>query len=326
MFGMSDKGIVEPNHTRDAGYVDVDGGHKLYFERWGATAGVPVIVLHGGPGGAFNDTHKKLFNPTKHNVLFFDQRGSGKSVPAGRLENNTTADLISDIDCLRDKLGITGSMNVAGGSWGSTLALLYAQHRTENVRSLMMWSTFLGSRREIHDPLDEQTRDRRFPHPRAWQQLVRLIPRAFRNDSQKIMEYMLAALNSMDAAKAWELAVAYTVYDIATCNSPSYDEAKVRQEAEDDPNVVHAARIQMYYFVNSCFLSDNQVINNIGKVKAVKANVVHGLDDWCTRPKASEDLKKAYGPNMTLQLVKSGHLRSDPEMTKALRAISDRLT
>lgn len=323
---MDDLDIGELNHTRDAGQVDVGGGHKLHFERWGAARGAPVIVLHGGPGAAFNETHKRLFNPTKHDALFFDQRGAGRSVPAGRIESNRTADLISDIDRLRDHLGIRGSMNVAGGSWGATLAMLYAQHRPENVRSLMMWSTFLATRKEIHDPLGLQTRDRHFPHPRAWQQLVRLIPRELRNDPQRIIEYALSVFNSMDAVKAWELAVAYTVYDMATCNSPTYDEARVRREAEDDPNVVHAARIQMYYFANGCFMSANQIIDNIGKIKAIRANVVHGIDDWCTRPKASEDLKRAYGPNMTVQFVRSGHLRSDPEMTKALQSISERLT
>lgn len=313
-------------HVLKSGFINAGSRHELYFEEWGASAGVPVVALHGGPGSSFNATFKQLFDPTRHRVFFFDQRGSGKSLPTGRIENNTTTDLVSDIDRVRAELGVVGAVNVAGGSWGATLALLYAEHRPENVRELMLWSTFLATKKEIYDPLGEQTSDRKFPHPSAWHQFIRLVPRQLRKDPQKIIEYSLSVFNSMDAAKAWELAVAYTAYDIATCNSPSYSERKVREEAESDSNVVHAARIQMYYFANGCFIAENQILNNVARIRGIKASVVHGVDDWCTRPKASADLQKAYGQNMTVKYVKSGHLRSDPEMKKALQAIANGLS
>lgn len=316
---------LSDEHLLNSGYIKVGGGHELYFEEWGASKGVPVVVLHGGPGSSFNVTFKNLFDPRQHRLLLFDQRGCGKSFPAGRLHENTTAHLLDDIDRIRARIRFAETANIAGGSWGSALALLYAQHRPEAVKELMLWSTFLGTEKEIYDPLGTQARDPKFPHPSAWKQFIRLIPRQMRSDPEKIIHYSLSVLNSMEASKAWELAVNYTVYDIATCNSPTYNERAVRAEVESDRNVVHAARIQMYYFANACFVAESQVLDGTSKIKGIKASVVHGLDDWCTRPKASEDLKRSYGENMSVQYVKSGHLRSDPAMTKALQGVASRL-
>lgn len=309
-------------HVFNAGYVIVGGAHELYYEEWGKPDGIVVMVLHGGPGASFNETHKALFDPSQHRVVLFDQRGCGQSKPLGQIANNTTSDLIKDIDQVRAKVGISTPMNLAGGSWGSTLALLYAQHRPETVKELMLWSTFLGSKEETYAPLGTQTKDGKFPHPGSWRRFIRLVPRQYRRDPAAIIAYALGVFNSMDTTKAWELAVAYNVYDLATCNSPTFDEAKARADAENDPAVIHAARVQMHYFHHLFFIQERLLLDQIGRIRGIKASVVHGLDDWCTRPKASADLQKAYGPNMSLKYVKSGHLRSDPEMKKALQAIA----
>jgi proline iminopeptidase len=309
-----------------SGFVAVGDGHELYFEEWGNPSGVPVLVLHGGPGNAFNETHKRLFNAKKHRVILFDQRGTGRSTPAGTITNNTTVDLVNDINRVRTMTGLHGPTNIAGGSWGSTLALVYAEAYPENVKELMLWSTFLATAKEILDPLGRQPMDPSAPHPGMWKKFIAHIPREFRNDPQKILDYCLSVLNSMDPIKAWDLAVAYTVYDTATCNSPEFDEEKVRAEAQGDFGVIGARRIQLYYFKHRCFLTENQILQNIGRIRNIKASVCHGLDDWCTRPRVSTELKRAYGDRMTLKFVKSGHLRSDPELARALQEISNQLT
>lgn len=321
-----EKGRAANDPVLRSGHLKVGDAHELFFEEWGNPNGATVVVLHGGPGGYFDVSFKRLFSAERHRVILFDQRGSGRSRPTGTLANNTTADLIEDINHVRVAMGIAGPMNLAGGSWGSTLALLYAQEHPANVKELMLWSTFLATKAETRALFGKWARDRGFPHPRAWKQFIDWIPRHLRRDPAGIIAYVLTTLNSMDAVRAWELAVAYAVYDLASCNSPAFNEASARKDAEDNPNVVHSARILAYYLHNNCFVTEGQILSQMRRIRSIKANVVHGVDDWCTRPEASNDLKRAYGANMTVRFVKSGHLRSDPEMTKALREVASELS
>ena len=298
-------------------YILKNGVVRLAFPSWSCMAAQATRSTR----------HTSDFDPTKHRVLLFDQRGVGRSRPTGVTAANTTSELIDDINRVRAATGLHAPTNIAGGSWGSTLALLYAQSHPEGVKELMLWSTFLATTSEIHGPLGKYLLDRSAPHPGIWKKFIELIPKEFRRDPQKIIEYCLTVLNSMDAVKAWNIAVAYQVYDIATCNSPEFNESQVRTQAENDFGVIGETRIQLYYFKNRCFIADNQIIGNIEKIRGIKANVCHGLDDWCTRPAVSTKLKQAYGDRMTLTFVKSGHLRSDPEVVaKALQRVANQLT
>ncbi|MFO0450543.1 MAG: alpha/beta fold hydrolase, partial [Pseudomonadota bacterium] len=296
--------IVAPPFN--SGHLSVGDGHLVYFEEWGSKGGVPILVLHGGPGASFNDSHKALFDPRRHHVVLFDQRGCGKSTPSGKLAFNDTLTLLNDIDLVRNHVGFQKPINVAGGSWGATLALLYAEQRPDTVRELLLWSTFLGTKDEAHAPLGKQPLDPNFPHPHAWQQFIKLIPARHRATPAEIIEYSFATLNSLDFFSAFDLAVAYSVYDTATCNSPSFNETATRKSAEDDPLTLIAAKVQLYYFHNNFFIQEGAILTNLPRIRHIRANVVHGRYDWCTLPRASELLRDTYGDRMTLHLVDSG--------------------
>ncbi len=310
----------------NSGYVEVSGGHEIYYEEWGNKDGIPIMVFHGGPGSSFNYSFKKLFNPIKHRVILFDQRGCGKSRPPGKIEHNTTQDILNDINVLREKLNITGPMNIAGGSWGSTLALLYAIQNPQNVKELVLWSTFLGTKRESAEVIDEHPHNPDFPYKSQFEKLRALIPEDRQSSMKEMFTYCMEVFLSDDVGKAKKLAVAFNVFDMATCAPDTFDEDAVRAEAENDPHVIHSAKIQMHYFLNDMFLEENFILKNISAITHIKATVVHGERDWCTRPQASIDLYRAYGENMELQIAHSGHIRSDKDMTRRLQAISDTLT
>ncbi|SDS35576.1 prolyl aminopeptidase [Actinoplanes derwentensis] len=302
------------DRVNDRGFLDVGDGHRVYWEDWGNPAGIPVIVLHGGPGAGFSNSHKALFDPERHHVVFHDQRGCGRSTPFGELRHNTTADLIGDVEALRRHFGWADA-HVAGGSWGSTLGLLYALAHPGRVRSLLLWSIYLARKFDDYWVMDGPPR---FFLPAEWERFISLVPERHRGDSAAIMRYYADRINDEDQTIARRYAMEWTLWE-AALTSLIYDPARNERQASADPGVVAVARIEAHYFTQGCFLPENHLLAEVHALSKLPCTVVQGRFDMCTPPVAAHELARAYGAGLDLQWVNAGHLRTDPEMFSALR-------
>ncbi len=297
------------------GFLEVGDGYSLYWEEWGNPNAKPIFHLHGGPGSGFSDRQKLLYDPKKHRVIFHDQRGAGKSTPFAETENNTSTHLIADIEKLREHLGIE-KMFVSGGSWGSTLSLLYAIAHPERVERLMIWSLFLARQFEV-DFVNEGTP--RFFFPEAWERFIALVPPEDRTTGTSVMKHYAQKMRSEDAEVAKKYANEWTLWE-ATLLSVNYNSTQIEKMVMEDKENTAIARIETHYFLNQCFVPENYILDNIGRLKDVPCTLVHGRFDMCTPPLSAHDLQKAYGENLSLIWVNSGHYNTDPEMQSALRA------
>ncbi|MEV6633179.1 prolyl aminopeptidase [Actinoplanes sp. NPDC051470] len=298
----------------DSGHLEVGDGHALYWEEWGAPDGVPVVCLHGGPGAAFNDTHKLLFDPARHRVLFFDQRGCGRSTPTGSVEHNTSADLVADIDALMTHRG-WDTAHVAGGSWGSTLSLLFAIAHPARVRSLLLWSIYLLRRQD-----DEWLTlgGPRTHFPAEWETFIAPVPADRRSSGKQIIDWYAGKFRSPDPAEALRYARAWVTWELTLC-SMNYDAAAVARYVDEDDNTVACAIIETHFVGNSGFVPENFILDSLDAVRHLPCRVVQGRFDMCTPPVEAYDLARAYGENLTLEMVNAGHLRTEPELMAALR-------
>lgn len=305
-------------HLNDHGFLEVDNGHKLYWEDWGNPQGVPVISLHGGPGSGFKDSHKALFNPEKHHVLFFDQRGAGRSTPFASTEHNTTRDLIDDIEKLREMMSFTTAY-IAGGSWGSTLSLLYAIAHPEKVKGLLVWSIYLARQFENDWVNSGSLRDH---FPAEWERFISLVPQEHRTSGDAIMAYYATQIRASDEITAHKHAIEWSLWESALL-SIQYDPAANEAEVTNDAATTAVAVLETHYFINHCFVAENYILDNLHKISHLPCFVVHGRFDMCTPPVSAYDLANSYGGNATLRWVNSGHLRSDPAMLEALQFVAD---
>ncbi|MGH8230571.1 MAG: prolyl aminopeptidase, partial [Steroidobacteraceae bacterium] len=261
---------IRPFHK---GYLRVSSLHELYFEESGNPKGKPVVFLHGGPGGAIDASMRRFFDPKGYRIVLLDQRGCGASRPHSELRENTTWDLVADIEALRVHLGIQRWM-VFGGSWGSTLALAYAQRHAESVTELVLRGIFLLRKSELEwfyqDPLGAGS-----IFPDLWEHYVAPIPAAERGD---MMRAYYRRLTSDDAATRRTAAHAWTIWEGATSHlhtNPSYV-AKFH-----NPDYACAfARIEAHYFVNRGFMdSDDQLLREVGRIRHIPAVIVQGRYD-----------------------------------------------
>lgn len=297
-----------------ADYLMVDDIHSVYWEDWGNPEGVPVLSLHGGPGSGFNDKHKKLFDPEKHHVLFHDQRGSGQSKPFAGTEKNTTQELVSDIEKLQNMAGFE-TAHVVGGSWGSALGLLYAIEHSERVKSMQLWGVYLGRQFE-NDWVNEGYP--RYFLPTEWDRFIAMVPKEHRETGNDTMQYYAEKIRSDDEEEARRYATEWTLWESAL-TSIEYDPAQNEEEVKNDPKTTAVAVLETHYFMNNCFIPDNYILDSVDRISHIPASVVQGRYDMCTPPVSAYDLQKAYGENLNLQWVNSGHMRTDKLMFRALR-------
>ncbi|KAJ8453949.1 hypothetical protein ONZ51_g13313 [Trametes cubensis] len=259
---------IEPYET---GKLKVSDLHTLYYELSGNKNGTPVVFLHGvfdccGPGGGCDAKDRSFFDPTKYKIILFDQRGSGKSTPTASLEENTTWDLVKDIERLREHLGID-KWHVFGGSWGSTLSLAYSQSHPDRVKTLVLRGIFtLRKRPEGTSHL----------FPEAWEEFVAPIPEAERHD---IVTAYHAQLNSVDEETRMRAARAWTKWEMFT--SKLYVDPAHVAEAERNDFANAFARIENHYFVNDGFMRDGQLLEKqeIDKIRHIPCVVVQGRYD-----------------------------------------------
>ena len=288
--------------------LEVASPHSLYFEQSGNPKGYPVVFLHGGPGSQTNPDHRRYFDPSFYRVVLFDQRGCGRSTPAGCVQANTTWDLVSDMERIRCHLGIEKWL-LFGGSWGSTLALAYASRHPQRVAGMILRGVFLASEAELDWYLNGL---RRFV-PEAWQRLtggsaVDVVGRYYRDVNHADEAFAL------DAARRW---VQYEqhVMAIGAASTPSGGTG-------DDPAILARARVQLHYLAAGCFLTEGQLLQSASSMH-VPVTIVQGRADMVCPPVTAYDLRQRL-PGARLQMIEGGgHSAAGARLAPALRSAAD---
>ena len=296
--------------------IAVDEPHILHVEECGVPDGVPVVFLHGGPGAGTEQYHRRFFNPEKYRVILFDQRGCGKSTPHASLENNTTQHLIADIEYIRKQLKIDQWI-VFGGSWGSTLALAYAQAYPEKVKALVLRGIFLCRQKEI-DWFYQEGASRIFPD--YWQDFIAPVAVAKRNNLVKAYYEILTGENDiarMTAAKAWSIWEGRT----ATLNTRK----EVVNHFAHSGTALSVASIECHYFINQAFLKPNQLLNEVDKIRHIPGYIVQGRYDVICPTESAWELHKAWPEAKFSIIADAGHAASEKGIINSLVGIMDDL-
>ena len=299
-----------PGETRVSGLLDVGDGHRIYYEQCGDAAGLPVIFLHGGPGGGCSPRHRQLFDLKRCRVTLFDQRGCGRSLPRGSLAANTSAALIADIERLRQHLGIERWL-VFGGSWGAGLALAYAAaHRTACL-GLVLRGVFLGRPSDV-DWFFQQARQFL---PDAWAALAAQAPEAARSD---LLRWLTGGLHERDAGVALSRAIAWEAWESSVSQRQSTDPRADGLSAAEAAALLDKYRVQSHYLMNGCFWGDSALLARAPALASVPTAILHGRLDWICRPQAAWDLHQSL-PGSRLQWLEAcGHSPFEPAMAQAL--------
>lgn len=298
----------------DQQYFAVGDGHDLYLEQSGNPQGIPVVYLHGGPGSGCADWYRQFFDPKKYRVIMFDQRGAGKSTPKASLENNTTQHLIADIEKIRQHLNVVAWM-VFGGSWGSTLALAYAQTHPQAVTSLVLRGIFLCRDQDIKWFYQSGT-GRVFPE--FWQDFIAPIAAEKRAD---MIKAYYEVLTGDDQRKQLEAARAWSVWEGRTINLiPDMQHAENFNAAEF---ALAFARIECHYFINQGFMRPEQLLQDIGVMQHIPGIIVHGRYDMVCPVEQAYALASVW-PNAELRIIAdAGHSIAEAGITQALLDATD---
>jgi len=293
----------------------VDERHALHVEECGSAKGVPALFLHGGPGAGCEPYHRRLFDPARYRIVLFDQRGAGRSLPHADLTDNTTWHLVADIERIREHLGIDRWL-VFGGSWGSTLALAYAQRHPERVRALVVRGIFLCRDEEIRWFYQEGA-SRVFPD--YWEDFLAPVPPAERHDLLYAYHRLLTGdhdIARMAAAKAW------STWEGRTATLLPND-AVVRHFG--DPHVaLSLARIECHYFVHQAFLRPGQLLEDAPRLAGIPGVIVHGRYDLICPFENAWALHRAWPGSELVVVPDAGHAASEPGIRSALVAATDR--
>lgn len=303
---------IEPYRT---GFLRVSRRHTLYFEESGNRSGKPVVILHGGPGGGSNPTMRRYHDPRRYRIILFDQRGCGRSSPPAELEENTTWDLVADIERLREHLGIA-TWQVFGGSWGSTLALAYAQTHPGRISELILRGVFLLREQDLRWFYQDGAHQ---VFPDAWDAFLAPIPHDERHDVMAAYHRRLmgtCARTRLEAARAWSQWEGRTI--------SLFDDADRVARFGIDAYAVSFARIECHYFVNRGFLpTDGHLLDRVDRIRHIPGTIVHGRYDMCTPLKNAWDLAQVW-PEARLRIVPdAGHAMTEPGIVHELVAASE---
>lgn len=312
--------LYPPIDPFDQCMMKMPGGHTIYFEQCGNPDGIPVIVLHGGPGGGCSPAMRRYFDPAVYRVVLFDQRGCGRSRPHASVENNTTWDLVADIERIREALDIKKFI-VFGGSWGATLALIYAETHPEHVSHLILRGVFLMMQREL-DWFYGGGAGQFWPE--TWANFASLVPKDERDDFINAYHRRLFSgdipleTRFAKAWSSWENALA-SVYSNGRGGEAPGEYARA------------FARLENHYFVHGGFLeSDGWILENVDRISHIPSIIVQGRYDMICPPKSAYDLAQAW-PNAELRMVRNaGHALSEPgisaELVRAMDQIAESIS
>jgi proline iminopeptidase len=304
-----------PIEPYDRGLLSVGSDHRIYWEACGNPRGKPALFVHGGPGGGCSPLHRRLFDPRRFRIILFDQRGCGRSQPHASLVANTTALLVSDMEALRKALGVDRWL-VLGGSWGSTLALLYALAHPARVIALVLRGVFTARQSELHW-LYRDGASQLFPE--AWQRLIAPIPKRDRGD---LVAAYHARLTCGDPVKeavaardwcAWE--------DTIMTLRPEPPSGAV--EAAEAAASLARARLETHYFVNSAFLEEGQILAGADRLTGTPGIIVQGRWDAVTPPVTAHELHKVWTTSKLWIIPDAGHATTEPGIRGALVAATD---
>lgn len=296
-------------------WFKVDDEHQLYLEESGNPDGIPVIYLHGGPGGGSSENHRRYFDPEKYRIILFDQRGCGRSKPSPHITNNTTADLIEDIEKIRHHLAIDKWL-VVGGSWGTTLALAYAIKYPDHIHAFILRGIFLASQEE-YDWLYSPEGAARF-FPEYYREFTQLLSEPQqKNPIQGFWEQLHNhnELQRIAASKAWFL----WELRLSTIEHHNIGMAQV----EDAHQALCMAMLSTHYFQHSCFLTDNYILDNIHQISHIPAIVIHGRYDMVCQLSQADKLVRQW-QNAELQILPcAGHSGFERQTIDAMCKATD---
>jgi proline iminopeptidase len=305
---------IEPYKTQR---IAVDGLHTLFVEECGNPDGLPVIFLHGGPGAGVSPYHRRFFDPQRYRIVLFDQRGAGRSTPFAELRDNTTWHLVADIETIREALGIERWV-VFGGSWGSTLALAYAQAHPERALGLVLRGIWLVRDEELRW-FNELGGGASYVRPVEWSRYLAHIPEAERGD---MVEAYWKRLDDADPQVRLAAALAWDAWEsscIALADTP-YDPA----DAGTQESAISKARAEVHYFRHRAFLEPGQLLRDVARIRHIPSTIVHGRYDLICPVKNAYDLAAAW-PEADFHVVTAGHAAYETEIVDVLVQATDSL-
>lgn len=307
--------LYPPVEPFDQRVLDMGDGHRVYFEQSGNPGGLPVLVVHGGPGGGSSPAMRRYFDPNIFRIVLFDQRGCGKSRPHAEIENNTTWHLVSDMERIREEIGIDNWI-VFGGSWGATLSLLYAQAHPERVIHIVLRGVFLMQQSEL-DWFYAGGAGKFWPEP--WERFVSLIPEDERED---LIEAYARRLFCGHRSTEIRYAQAWAKWEnaLASVHSAGYG-------GDAPPDYARAfSRLENHYFRNAGFLrEDGQILKDMEKIKHIPGAIVQGRYDMICPPHTAYLLAKTW-PRSDLRMVRNaGHALSEPGISAELVTVMDQI-
>ena len=297
---------IQPYHEFQLKVSDL---HTLWIEECGNPNGMPVVFLHGGPGAACEEFQRRFFDPQHYRIILFDQRGCGRSTPHAELRDNTTQDLVADIERIRNYLNIEKWL-VFGGSWGSTLALAYAQAHSNCVTGLILRGIFLCRPRDIQWFYQDGAS---YIYPNHWQNYIQVIPKEEHND---LVSAYYKRLTSNDKDTQLEAARAWSIWEGST--STLIPKPAVVNHFANDHIALSLARIECHYFVNNTFLRKNQLLEDADKLTGIPGVIVHGRYDVVCPIEQAYELHQAWPDAEFVIASKSGHSATEPEIVDAL--------
>ncbi|MEQ8290152.1 MAG: prolyl aminopeptidase [Gammaproteobacteria bacterium] len=294
--------------------LQTDSDHVVYYEQAGNPDGIPVVFLHGGPGSGCNENHRRYFDPKKYRIILLDQRGCNRSTPNGHVENNTTQALIADIDAIRQTLAIDKWL-LFGGSWGATLALLYAEQYPSHVTGMILRGSFLA-RQQDFDWFAGTGVSRIMPD--YWHEFISGFEVSSSRELIKELHHRVFSEDKdtqLAAARAWGLWAGRVV---TNCFNSEYS-----LDNADPEKIINEVRIEMHYAFNRYFLKDNQILENTHLIPKVPVKIIHGRQDLTCLPETSWLLHQAIHGSSLNMVKNTGHLAGETSMVDALVEATD---
>lgn len=307
--------VYPPSPAYNEGYLQVSELHSIYYAQFGNPLGLPVVVVHGGPGAGCADAWSSFFDPAFYRIIMFDQRGAGRSVPPAEMKDNTPQYSVNDMEALRNHLGVDKWL-VFGGSWGTTLAIFYGETHPQQCLGFILRGTFLGRPHEYEHVFYGM----KATFPEAWEEMVQAIFEEEREDLISAFHHRVMDPNPEAHLPA---AHAFMRYD-TICGSLLPNPEAVQTLALDDKLTLNVARAFIHYSVHRFFFTENQLLNAIDKISHLPAIIVHGRYDTICLPQTSYELHAAW-KNSKLWFVTAGHFSDEPSISRGLREALDEM-
>lgn len=304
---------IEPFQTF---FLETATQHSVYVEQSGNPDGQAVIFLHGGPCSGTRPDQRRFFNPEKYRIILFDQRGCGLSVPFGELDNNTTQDLLDDMEKIRKHLDIQQWL-LFGGSWGATLALLYAQQHIEHVKAMILRGVFLARKKDLDWFLQEGANR---IYPEQWLRLVNCIPLP---DRRNLIEGLWKGLSGDNEIECYRVAREWEMWGSQVALGSEYK--LIQNDEHVSKKMVKQARMEMHFARNNYFLEENQILRNCHALKSIPTVIIHGRYDFVCPMEAGLSLYQALPDAEYIVLPNSGHVAQGEEMIDALVTAADKM-